>query len=718
MPSWILAIDFGTSYTVAASKVGDRAPEVIEVGGERRMPSVVMVDPAGAVIVGRTADDLSGTHPESTLRALKNRLGDQAPVVLDGRPYQVVHLVAALLKQVYTESVRQMGEPPTEVRLTHPATWNRPRLNRLLEAAAKAELPSPALVPEPVAAALSFASEVGVAQGAFVVVYDLGGGTFDSAVVTASGAGFNIVGRPSGDQNIGGELFDEIIVNHLGQQLPPDAWEAIQIGEEPLWQQVGATLRNEARRAKETLSGNAWADLLVPLPTGLQQLRLTRDEFEELVTPYLAETVMLLDRCVTEAGLDPTQLAGISLVGGSSRSPIVERMVKEAFPAVPVIRRGDPKTAVASGAARAVRSTVTPPLASAGRTTQEAAAGTAQQSVRLAPPPSSPPAPGQPTSDPPRPPGAGQAAAGQPPLVAGVVGVAGASAAPAGSALPAIAASVPSPAPPAPAGLGSYPPAVPGRPGAATGFVAAPVPSAPGSASTATGPTSAQRRRPLILVGVVVLLLAIVGGVVLVTRGGDEAAAALPTRASLKSALVTLRQVRDSFGLDWNAEAISGDGDLFCPQFAIAEPFRQGEVIFTTSDGSGADFTNTGFYENISTFQSESDATKFYDQDKAIAQNCQSSEGNLGGVAATYTITDSTRDARSVGREVNAIKYEATPTDGSSGVILTGYIVETQVGTLVMTTQFSTYNRLPEVTELKDYYNLTKSAFDKAEAAL
>ena len=154
MPSWILAIDFGTSYTVAASKVGDRAPEVIEIGGERRMPSVVMVDPAGAVIVGRTADDLSGTHPESTLRALKNRLGDQAPVVLDGRPYQVVHLVAALLKQVYTESVRQIGEPPTEVRLTHPATWNRPRLNRLLEAAAKAELPSPALVPEPVAAAL------------------------------------------------------------------------------------------------------------------------------------------------------------------------------------------------------------------------------------------------------------------------------------------------------------------------------------------------------------------------------------------------------------------------------------------------------------------------------------------------------------------------------------------------------------------------------------
>ncbi|HRE03549.1 MAG TPA: Hsp70 family protein, partial [Ilumatobacteraceae bacterium] len=213
MPSWILAIDFGTSYTVAASKVDDRPPEVIEIGGERRVPSVIMVGQDGEVVVGRVADDLSATHPESTLRAMKNRLGDQAPVVLDGRPHQVVALVSALLAQVYAEASRQMGEPPTEVRLTHPATWNRPRLNRLLEAAAKAGLPNPALVPEPVAAALSFASEVGVPAGAHVVVYDLGGGTFDTAVVTSNGSGFNIVGRPSGDQNIGGELFDEIIVN-------------------------------------------------------------------------------------------------------------------------------------------------------------------------------------------------------------------------------------------------------------------------------------------------------------------------------------------------------------------------------------------------------------------------------------------------------------------------------------------------------------------------
>ena len=692
MPSWILAIDFGTSYTVAASKIDDRSPEVIEVNGERRMPSVVMLDPKGAIIVGRTADDLSGTHPESTLRAIKNRLGDQAPVVLDGRPYQVVTLVAALLKQVYTESVRQMGSAPSEVRLTHPATWNRPRLNRLLEAAAKAELPNTALVPEPVAAALSFASEVGVAQGAYVVVYDLGGGTFDTAVVTASGAGFNIVGRPSGDQTIGGELFDEIIVNHLGEQLPPDAWDAIQIGEEPLWQQVGATLRNEARRAKETLSGNPYADLIVPLPTGLQQIRLQREDFEELVTPYLAETVVLLDRCVTEAGLEPAQLSGISLVGGSSRSPIVERMVAEAFPTVPVIRRGDPKTAVASGAARAVRSSVSAPP-STGHNTQEAAAGTAQQPVRLAPPISAPPA-GAPTSgatsQPPVPP------ASQPPApVGGSVGLGGPTNGPAS-------------APPVPPVIGL--PRVAG-PGTAGG---------PPLVQNLFGPTpepTTKGKKPLLVVAAVVVAVLVAAGVVIATRGGSTAAAQ-PTRQALTSALATIRQVRDAFGSDWNEEDISGDSDPFCPQFVLADPVRQGEVLFSKSDGTGAAFTNTAFYENVSTFATKADASKFYEQDKAITQNCESAEGDLGGTPVTYIISDATRGARTVGRTVNAIKYEASPTDGSGGVLLTGYIVETQVGRLVMTTQWSTYNRDPESREIEKYYELTKTAFDKAAGAL
>src|SRR5262245_48181588 len=182
-PQWILAIDFGTSYTVAAGLAEGQAAEVIEIQGERRTPSVVLVEGPGRFVVGRVADDLSGTNPQAVLRAPKNRLGDQAPAVLSGRPYPVVELVAALLADVYHEGVRQFGGPPAEVRLTHPATWNRPRLLRLVEAAAKAGIADPILVPEPVAAALAYFERGELPDGGHVAIYDIGGGNFDTAVV-------------------------------------------------------------------------------------------------------------------------------------------------------------------------------------------------------------------------------------------------------------------------------------------------------------------------------------------------------------------------------------------------------------------------------------------------------------------------------------------------------------------------------------------------------
>ncbi len=699
MTAWILAIDFGTSYTVAASKIGERSPEVIEIGGERRVPSVIMVDPNGTVIVGRIADDLSATHPESTLRALKNRLGDQAPVVLDGRPHQVVNLVAALLRQIYTDSVRQLGEPPSEVRLTHPATWNRPRLNRLLEAAAKAELPNPALVPEPVAAALSFASEVGVAVGAHVVVYDLGGGTFDTAVVTANGGGFSIVGRPSGDQNIGGELFDEIIVNHLGEQLPPDAWESIQVGEEPLWQQVGATLRNEARKAKETLSGNPYADLIVPLPTGLQQIRITREEFEDLVRPYLAETVTLLDRCVSEAGLTAADLAGISLVGGSSRSPIVEQMVKQAFPDVAVIRRGDPKTAVASGAARAIRSSVQSAPTSTGKITQEASAGTAAQSVRLAPPVSQPPAvPSSPTPSVP------------PAVVVPVIA----------PVLAPVSGPPSDPATPVPAVAGpvSSPPAVPvAQPYAAAAGPVPPIIFNPVvSAPAAPAPSAKKGRRPLVIVGAVAALVAVAVVALVVLNGGKTAAASQPTRKELTAALLPIREVRDVLGTEWNAQD-PGVGEPFCEQFTLEEPTRQRGSLFNHNETIDDVFTAATFAQDIASYPTKTGAERAFDQDRAITANCETQQSTFDGIPVTYQISDATRSVSKVGDDVISVKYVATPDAGGDPVV-TGYVIVRKVGSLLLSTNFEAYYRDLTDDEFDSYLELTTKAFERADEML
>jgi len=389
---WVLGIDFGTSYTVAAAR-GGRGATVLEIGGERRMPSVVLIEEDGSVIVGRPAEDLATAQPGRALRSPKTRLAEATPVVLGGRAHQVTDLVAALLAAVYAEAVRQQGGEPDEVRLTHPASWNRSRLDRLMAAATAAGLPRPRLVPEPVAAAMSFAEEAGVADGSHVLVYDLGGGTFDTAVLQAQGGGFVVVGHPAGEDRLGGNLFDELLANHLGERLEPSVWEALQVSDDPAWQRSATALRSEARRVKEALSSHPYAEALLSLPNGMVTERVTREQFEQLVQSHIAGSVELLVRVVGDAGLQPERLAAVYLAGGASRSPLVERLVGAAFPGVPVSRRGDPKTAVAVGATHPAAAGPPPHGAATGQAPVSGATA-----VAGAEPPAPSPAPSSPGS--------------------------------------------------------------------------------------------------------------------------------------------------------------------------------------------------------------------------------------------------------------------------------------------------------------------------------
>ena len=509
-------IDFGTSYTVAVGKQAGRSPEVIEIGGERRVPSVVAVESGGDIIAGRAADDRASSNPGSTLRAPKTRLGDQAPVVLAGRTHQIVDLVAELLRSVYNDAVRQMESPPDEVRLTHPATWNAPRLSRLLESAAKAGLRNCSLVPEPVAAALSYASEVGVAEGSNIAVYDLGGGTFDTAVVTGSGGRFTLAGRPGGDQTIGGDLFDEILYNAIGEKLPPDAWDSIVVDNDPRWRTVAESFRREVRSAKERLSTSTYTDVSVPLPTGLFQYRLQRTEFEDLIRSYLDETITLLRRCISEAGVSEDSLAAIYLVGGSSRSPIVESMVRAAFPNLRVSRRGDPKTAVALGAAQAERSN--PP------TDPGLALPISPTPLGLPPtaaPISVPPAPAPPVSVPPAAP------------------------------VPAPPVSVP-PATPVPPPISVPPVSIPPAPRPAPLYASAPG-GPPAAQYLQPGPSPQRRsqRTMFTIVGVAVAAVASVVAVIVLRGGDDKAAVSTTTETTFDTNTVadTTGPVTTDFGV-------------------------------------------------------------------------------------------------------------------------------------------------------------------------
>ena len=346
---WVLSIDFGTSYTVVASRIHGRAPEVIEIDGERRVPSVVMITDDFGVVIGRPADEMAAAAPSRVLRSPKSRLGDPAPIILGGRPFQATSLVAEVLAKVYDEALRHHGSTPESTRLTYPASWSGQRRQQLLRAAELAGLENVTLVPEPVAAAIAYADEVASPVGAIVLVYDLGGGTLDCAVLRTTDAGFEFIGRPGGDRNLGGELFDELLANMLGERLPADVWEELQLGQEAPWRQAWVGLRREARRAKELLSTQMTVDVLIALPTGIREMRISRSDVDGVVGPYIADSVQILRDTAADAGVTNAAIGAIYLVGGGSRMPLVETLIAEAFPGVVISKRGDPKAAVALG---------------------------------------------------------------------------------------------------------------------------------------------------------------------------------------------------------------------------------------------------------------------------------------------------------------------------------------------------------------------------------
>lgn len=355
---WVLSVDFGTSSTIAVVSYGDSPDrmqrEVIEFEGERRVPSAVLVDDDGSLVVGHAAAHLATSRPDRVIRTPKRRLGDQRPVILGGQAHQPVDLATAILRHVAEHASARMGSEPSEVRLTHPVTWNRPLQQRLLEAAAKAGLANAVLIPEPVAAAMSLGLAA-VPAGQSLAIYDLGGGTFDTTVVRSTGAGFEVLGDPVGDPTIGGELFDEMLMNLLGERLDPDVWEQMHVADDVPWRQAAARMLAESQRVKEALSVHDYAEAVIAHPQGVTTERVTRAELEQLIEPYIAESIRLTNWSLVEAGVLDS-LAGIRLIGGASRMPIVARMLDDALPDVEIQSDHDPRTAVAMGATTALPS--------------------------------------------------------------------------------------------------------------------------------------------------------------------------------------------------------------------------------------------------------------------------------------------------------------------------------------------------------------------------
>jgi actin-like ATPase involved in cell morphogenesis len=362
-----LGIDLGTTYTSAAvCRSDDRRwvePEVVTLGTRgATIPSVLFLAPDGSVVVGDAAERRALTDPDRVVREFKRRIGDSTPIVVAGRSWAPEELSARLVRWVVDRVAEREGGPATRIAVTHPASWG-PHKRDLLATALSAQGVSVTFLAEPQAAALHYSAAERVEPGSTIAVYDLGGGTFDAAVVrkadpsraisgaSSGAASFGLLGRPEGLERLGGIDFDEAVFEHVRDGLP-DVFAGLDATDPAVLSAV-SRVRRDCTEAKEALSSDTEVSIPVLLPGSRGSVRLHRSEFEALIRPQVEETVAALRTAVTSAGLTPDQLTAVLLVGGSSRIPLVAQLVSEQL-GRPVAVDTDPKNSIAKGAALAV----------------------------------------------------------------------------------------------------------------------------------------------------------------------------------------------------------------------------------------------------------------------------------------------------------------------------------------------------------------------------
>jgi molecular chaperone DnaK len=345
---YALGIDLGTTFTAAAVWRDGRA-EISSLGSRSAaIPSVVVLREDETIITGETAHRRALSAPHRVAREFKRRLGDTTPILLAGVPYSADALMGRVLRAVVDEVTAREGGPPDAVCVSHPANWGPYKTDLLYQAVRGAGLEDAIFTIEPVAAAVFYARQQRMPDDAVVAVYDLGGGTFDAAVLRKNLSGFQVLGRPEGIERLGGIDFDAAVYAHVSRALD-GALERLD-DEDPGAIAAVSRLKEECTQAKEALSADTDTTIPVLLPNLTTEVRLTRGELEGMVRPALQDTIEALRRALRSAGVTPEELHSVLLVGGSSRMPMVSQLVGAEL-GRPVAVDAHPKHAVALGAA-------------------------------------------------------------------------------------------------------------------------------------------------------------------------------------------------------------------------------------------------------------------------------------------------------------------------------------------------------------------------------
>jgi len=346
--SKIIGIDLGTTNSCVAVMEGGEPTVIANAEGSRTTPSVVAFAKNGERLVGQVAKRQAVTNPERTVISIKREMGSDYKVHIDGKDYTPPEISAMILQKLKTDAEAYLGQPVTEAVITVPAYFSDAQRQATKDAGRIAGLDVKRIINEPTAAALAYGLDKGEVHK--ILVYDLGGGTFDVSLMEVGDGVFEVLAT-AGNNRLGGDDFDNRIIDYVAGEFKKE--NGIDLLAD---RQAHQRLKEAAERAKIELSGNLTANINLPFitadATGPKHLdmTLTRAKFNELTSDLVEKTITPLNQALSDAGLKASDIDKVILVGGSTRIPAVQEAVqrvtgKEPFKGI------NPDECVAVGAA-------------------------------------------------------------------------------------------------------------------------------------------------------------------------------------------------------------------------------------------------------------------------------------------------------------------------------------------------------------------------------
>ncbi len=345
----IIGIDLGTTYSCVAVMEGGKPSVIVNAEGSRTTPSVVGFSRTGERIVGHLAKRQAVTNPTRTIQSIKREMGSNFRVTIDGVQYSPEQISAMVLQKLRADAEAYIGEEISKAVITVPAYFNDPQRQATRDAGEIAGLEVMRIINEPTASALAYGLDKADADST-ILVYDLGGGTFDVSILQIQDGVFEVKST-SGNNRLGGDDFDSAIIEWLKAEF--HSKEGIDLSNDLMAVQ---RLKETAEKTKIELSTAMMSEIHLPFLTadasGPKHLEttITRAKFNELTGDLVESTMGPVEQALSDAGLGADQIDEVLLVGGSTRIPAVQEAIKRYFQKEPV-KAINPDEAVALGAA-------------------------------------------------------------------------------------------------------------------------------------------------------------------------------------------------------------------------------------------------------------------------------------------------------------------------------------------------------------------------------